>query len=143
MTIIERYRVDGEGVRRFFLVAEVTFRDRPADDPGEHNYYDDGELAGRIRDWVDRGVEDRDDGPAVRLHDVPPILHVDMRAIAAGDHRSTPHPGAEADWRSAKDPAAIAWGYIIEQNNTRGLDTDDLIRALERAGFRCPEGWGE
>lgn len=145
MTIIERYREDGEGVRRFFLIAEVTFRDRPADDPEDRNYYADSDLAKCIRDWVGRGVEDRDDLPVVRLHDVPPALHTDMVAVAAAAvaRSNTRATSAETDWRGAKDPAALAWGYIIEQNNTRGLDTNDLINALESAGFPCPEGWGE
>ena len=142
MTIIERYREDGEGVRRLFLVAEVTFGDRPADDPDTTNYYDDAELVERIGDWVEGALEDRDDRPAVRFHDVPQNLHVDMVAIAAKGYVEGPNPGAEADWRSATSPAAIAWGFIIEQNTSGGLTTDDLLKALERAGFPCPDGWG-
>lgn len=45
------------------------------------------------------------------------------------------------DWRDATDPVRIAWGFIIEQNTVGGLDTDDLVGALERAGHPCPAEW--
>lgn len=50
---------------------------------------------------------------------------------------------SESEWRESRDPVRIAWGFIIAQNNSGGLDTGDLSNALERAGFPCPEGWGE
>lgn len=53
------------GERRFFLIAEVTFRDW-----GEDNYYSDDELLGRIEDWVDSATDDRDDHPIVLFHEL-------------------------------------------------------------------------
>lgn len=69
---IERTRIDDEPVRRFFLVAEVTFRDHEAEprDEYDRNYYEDSELRGMVEYWAGCAVEDRDDSPAVRFHDV-------------------------------------------------------------------------
>lgn len=140
MTTIEWYREDGEGVRRLFLIAEVTFRDRPADNPQHRNYYQDAELAGVASGFMSDGLEDRDDNPSVRFHDVPRILLDDVRHVAKKERLER---GSESEWRGSRDPALIAWGFIIEQNTCGGLDAGDLGVALERAGFPCPEGWGE
>lgn len=85
---IERTRIDGEPVRRFFLIAEVTFADREADPMAvyRHNYYEDRELRDLVAGWMRDGLEDRDDSPAVRFHAVPQILDVDMQSIAGGDY---------------------------------------------------------
>jgi hypothetical protein len=85
---IERYREDGEAVRRFFLIAEVKFADCEADprDEDDHNYYDDRELKGVVTSWMEGGVSDRDDSPSVRFHEVPKILDVDVESIARGDY---------------------------------------------------------
>lgn len=77
-------RVDagaGEYRRRFFLIAEVTFMSR-----GEDDYYSDDDLPDCIEQWVDAGLNDRDDGPSIRFHEVPPILDVDVESIARGDY---------------------------------------------------------
>lgn len=73
---IDRLRVDGEPVRRFFLIAEVTFADREAEprDEYDHNYYEDRELRSVVTDWMSDGLYDRDDHPAVRFRDVPDEL---------------------------------------------------------------------
>lgn len=73
---IDRMRVDGEPVRRFFLIAEVTFADRDAEprDEHDHNYYEDRELRSVVTDWMRDGLCDRDDSPAVTFRDVPDEL---------------------------------------------------------------------
>src|SRR5688572_11229027 len=90
MTIrIERYRKDGEPVRRFFLIAEITFADREAQprDEDDHNYYYyDGELRDVVTRWMQAGLEDRDDSPSVRFHDVPKVLDADVEAVARGEY---------------------------------------------------------
>lgn len=70
---IERVRIDGEPVRRFFVIAEVTFADREAEPRNEydHNYYEDSELRPVATDWMRDGLCDRDDSPAVRFRDLP------------------------------------------------------------------------
>jgi hypothetical protein len=70
---IQRLRIDGEPVRRFFLIVEVTFADRESEPRDEHdsNYYEDRELRSVVTDWMSGGVYDRDDSPAVRFRDVP------------------------------------------------------------------------
>lgn len=65
---IERITVDGEPRRRFYLVAEVTFRSA-TDEYGDE--YGDDELLGRIEHWVEGALDDRDDGPAITFHQVP------------------------------------------------------------------------
>lgn len=73
---IDRLRIDGEPVRRFFLIAEVTFADREAEprDEYDHNYYEDRELRSVVTDWMSDGLTDRDDSPAVRFQGVPDEL---------------------------------------------------------------------
>lgn len=66
-----------DGKRGFLVIAEITFRDRGDDG---RNYYDDDELLGRIEDWVDSALNDRDDGPAMRLHSIPAALEPDIKA---------------------------------------------------------------
>ena len=70
---IDRLRIDGEPVRRFYVIAEVTFADRAAEPRHEydHNYYQDSELRSLATDWMRDGLEDRDDSPAVRFREVP------------------------------------------------------------------------
>lgn len=70
---IDRLRIDGEPVRRFFVIAEVTFADREAAprDEDDHNYYQDSELRSVATGWMQGGVSDRDDSPAVRFRDLP------------------------------------------------------------------------
>lgn len=70
---IDRLRIDGEPVRRFYMLAEVTFADREAEprDEYDHNYYQDSELRSVAVDWMSDGLTDRDDSPAVRFRDVP------------------------------------------------------------------------
>ncbi|WP_329215169.1 hypothetical protein OG352_06200 [Streptomyces sp. NBC_01485] len=70
---IDRLRIDGEPVRRFYVIAEVTFADREAEPRDEHdrNYYQDSELRSIATDWMRDGLTDRDDSPAVVFRDVP------------------------------------------------------------------------
>lgn len=70
---IDRLRIDGEPVRRFYVIAEVTFADREAEprDEYDHNYYQDSELRSVATDWMRDGLTDRDDSPAVVFRDVP------------------------------------------------------------------------
>lgn len=70
---IDRLRIDGEPVRRFFVIAEVTFADRDAEprDEYDRNYYQDSELRSIATDWMSDGLTDRDDSPAVRFHEMP------------------------------------------------------------------------
>jgi hypothetical protein len=70
---IDRLRIDSEPVRRFYVIAEVTFADREAEprDEYDHNYYEDRELRSIATDWMQDGLTDRDDSPAVRFRDVP------------------------------------------------------------------------
>jgi hypothetical protein len=70
---IDRLRIDGEPVRRFYVIAEVTFADREAEprDEYDHNYYEDSELRDMATGWMCDGLEDRDDSPAVRFREVP------------------------------------------------------------------------
>ena len=70
---IDRVRIDGEPVRRFYVIAEVTFADREADPRRkyDHNYYEDRELRSVATDWMQDGLTDRDDSPAVVFRDVP------------------------------------------------------------------------
>lgn len=85
MTIrIDHVEIDGEPYRRFFLIAEVRFANR--NEYGGRNYYNDDELPGQIEQWVDAGLEDRDDGPSIRFLEVPKILDVDVESIARGDY---------------------------------------------------------
>lgn len=87
---IDRMRVDGEPVRRFFLIAEVTFADREAEprDEYDHNYYEDRELRSVVTDWMSDGLTDRDDSPAVRFRDVPEELR--ERLLADEQQEETP-----------------------------------------------------
>lgn len=87
MTEIERFRIDGEPVRRFFLVAEVTFADREAQprDEYDHNYYEDRELVGLVDGWMSDAVNDRDDSPQVRFHGIQdPLLLAAVKGSADG-----------------------------------------------------------
>lgn len=70
---IDRLRVDGEPVRRFYVIAEVTFADRAAEPRDEHdrNYHPDSELRSAATDWMSDGLCDRDDRPAVRFREMP------------------------------------------------------------------------
>ncbi|MEH0542970.1 hypothetical protein QA802_07775 [Streptomyces sp. B21-105] len=70
---IDRLRIDGEPVRRFFVIAEVTFADREAGprDEYDRNYYQDSELRSIATDWMQDGLTDRADSPAVRFREVP------------------------------------------------------------------------
>lgn len=70
---IDRLRIDGEPVRRFYVIAEVTFADRAAEPRDEHdrNYYEDSELRAAVTDWMSDGLCDRDDRPAVRFREMP------------------------------------------------------------------------
>lgn len=72
---IERTRVDGEPVRRFTLIAEVTFADREAQprDEYDHNYYEDRELRDLVAGWMQDGLTDRDDSPAVTFKEPPEV----------------------------------------------------------------------
>ena len=83
---IECVRIDGEPRRRFFLVAEVTFRDQWDENGEPDNYYSDDELKSRIEHWVYSALDDRDDGPSISFHEVPKILDVDVESIARGDY---------------------------------------------------------
>lgn len=69
---IDRLRIDGEPVRRFFLLAEVTFADREAQPRDEHdrNYYEDRELRSLATEWMSGEMQYHDDRPAVRFTDV-------------------------------------------------------------------------
>lgn len=81
-TRIDRIDIgDGEERRQFFLLAQVTFRAET--DPADE-YYADSELPDLIADWVDAGLNDRDDSPAVTFYDVPASIHADAVAVAAG-----------------------------------------------------------
>lgn len=115
---IERTRIDGEPVRRFHLLAEVTFRDREAEprDEYDHNYYEDRELRDMVTGWMRDALEDRDDSPAVRFTDVSP------------PHIREAH----------RELIRLVWQWIINANNGNGADSGDLISALERAGYPCP-----
>lgn len=64
---IDRLRIDGEPVRRFYVIAEVTFADRAAEprDEYDRNYYQDSELRSMATGWMRDGLCDRDDSPAV------------------------------------------------------------------------------
>lgn len=70
---IERTRIDGEPVRRLFLLAEVTFADREAAPRDEHdrNYYEDQELRGLAAEWMGEEMQYHDDSPRVRFADLP------------------------------------------------------------------------
>ena len=70
---IDRLRIDGEPVRRFYVIAEVTFADREAEprDEYDHNYYQDSELRSVAADWMGDGLTDRDDSPAVTFLEMP------------------------------------------------------------------------
>lgn len=83
MTTIDRFREDGEGVRRIFVLAEVRFADRGATprDEYDHNYYDDTELKSVATEWMGDGVSDRDDSPSVRFKDVPPEMLDALRQL--------------------------------------------------------------
>jgi hypothetical protein len=77
---IDRFREDGEGVRRFFVLAEVRFADREATPryADDHNYYEDRELRSMATGWMRDGVYDRDDSPSVRFHDLPETWHREL-----------------------------------------------------------------
>lgn len=105
---IIRTQVDGEPVRRFHLAATVEFRDFEAE-PQRRNYYEDTELAGHFEDWVESALEDRDDGPSVRL--TPLENHSVIRDV---------------------------WSWIIDANNGHGGDVGDLISVMDRHGMPCP-----
>lgn len=70
---IDRLRIDGEPVRRFYVIAEVTFADREAEprDEYDRNYYQDSELRSIATDWMRDGLTDRDDSPAVTFRVLP------------------------------------------------------------------------
>lgn len=79
---IERITVDDEPRRRFFLLAEVTFRD----DPDGDVYYSDGELPDVTAEWIRAAIDDRDDSPRIRLLALPEVLDVDIQSVARGDY---------------------------------------------------------
>ena len=70
---IDRPRIDGEPVRRFYLLAEVAFADREARsrDEHDHNYYEDRELRGLATEWMGAEMQYHDDAPRVRFTDIP------------------------------------------------------------------------
>lgn len=80
---IERTHIDGEPVRRFHLLVEVTFADREAEprDEHDHNYYEDRELEDVVTAWMHDALEDRDDVPAVRFREVPEIISLDVAHV--------------------------------------------------------------
>lgn len=53
--------------------------------------------------------------------------NVGLQALARIDTVLSPNPAAR-----------IAWKYIIESNNSGGIDAGDLAFWLERAGYPCP-----
>lgn len=83
---IEQITEEGEPIRRFFMLLEVTFRDREREDYQRVNYYDDDELPGITADWIRDAVDDRDDSPRVRLMALPEVLDVDIQSVARGDY---------------------------------------------------------
>src|SRR5688572_15635696 len=97
---IERTRIDGEPVRRFHLLAEVTFRDRNAEDRPRANYYEDRVLKSLVTEWMCDGLVDRDDSPAVRFW--------------------TMDPGPEGGWHVDHPVTRLVWQWIIDANNGHG-----------------------
>lgn len=85
MTIRINHLTDahGEHRREFHLIARVTFRGGVTP---EENYYSDSELPGRVEDWVDAALNDRDDSPSLTFHEVPAILEPDVRAVVGGTY---------------------------------------------------------
>ncbi|MFJ2650858.1 hypothetical protein ACIO1C_29585 [Streptomyces sp. NPDC087420] len=77
---IDRLRIDGEPVRRFFLIAEVTFADREAQprDERDHNYYEDRELRSLATEWMGSEMQYHDDSPMVRFTDVSDAWHEEL-----------------------------------------------------------------
>lgn len=83
MTMIDKFRdEDGEGVRRFFLIAEVRFADRPADEHDWSNYFQDSEIVSLAKTWAESEFEYHEDNPEIRFYDVPEILRPDVLNIA-------------------------------------------------------------
>ncbi|MFE1192897.1 hypothetical protein ACFW6E_08865 [Streptomyces olivaceoviridis] len=82
---IDRLRIDDEPVRRFYVIAEVTFADREAEprDEYDHNYYQDSELRSIAVAWMSDGLTDRDDSPAVRFRDLPEEWHEQLAREAS------------------------------------------------------------
>lgn len=127
--MIERTRIDGEPVRRFHLLVEVTFADRPAEDEPGRNYYQDRELADVAKGWMRDGLEDRDDSPAVRFTEF-----------------NAPHTFAYSEQVEELERLKIrqtrltklVWQWVINANNGNGADIGDLMNALEGAGYPCP-----
>lgn len=147
---IERTRIDGEPVRRFHLLAEVTFRDREAEPRDEHdrNYYRDHELSGVVTGWMRNALEDRDDSPAVRFTEMnhPNILNelrhgydeiIKLKEMISKLTSLEQTPGS-LNGNDARALLRIVWQWIIDANNGNGADSDDLIHELERAGYQCP-----
>lgn len=147
---IERTRIDGEPVRRFHLLAEVTFRDREAGPRDEHdrNYYRDHELSGVVTGWMHNALEDRDDSPAVRFTEMnhPNILNelrhgydeiIKLKEMISKLTSPEQTPGS-LNGNDARALLRIVWQWIIDANNGNGADSDDLIHELERAGYQCP-----
>lgn len=83
---IERIEQDGEPRRRFFLLVEVTFRDRPREQPPGVDYYDDSDLPEVVADWMRSAIEDRDDSPRARFMALPKVLDADVQSVARGDY---------------------------------------------------------
>lgn len=84
---IEEVEENGKPRRKFFLLMEVTFADRPREywDQGE-NYYDDDEMPERIAAWARSAIDDRDDSPRARFMALPEVLDVDVQSVARGDY---------------------------------------------------------
>lgn len=139
---IERTRIDGEPVRRFHLLAEVTFADREAENPEWRNYYKDGELRSLVTGWMYYALEDRDDSPTVRFTDGTEVAVLResvqrLKEAVTALTRIEQTPGS-MNGNDAWALLRIVWQWIINANNGNGADSGDLINALESAGYQCP-----
>lgn len=107
---IDRFREDGGPVRRFFLTAEVTFADREAEPRDQYDH--NYYQDSELKSVVTEWMSD-----------------------ALSDRDDSP----AVRFREDGEPVRIAWEFIIESNNSGGIDAGDLAIRLERAGFPCPD----
>jgi hypothetical protein len=84
----------------------------------EGSYVPASDIPRYLDEWLTGGLEDRDDLKGWSL--------VPVQVAEA------PRPMLE-----------IVWQWVIDANNGVGGDVDDLLTALDRAGYTCPESMEE
>jgi hypothetical protein len=84
----------------------------------EGDYVPASDIPQYLDEWLTSGLEDRDD-----------LRGWSLETLAVAE---APQPMVN-----------LVWQWIVNANNGLGSDVGDLMEALERAGYGCPEGIGD